>query len=1041
MAVRPECRRAVAQALGREPTAVEVRDMEAMMLANLRRFARDNRQQAAQMPPAQRMAEAARLTAAELVQAAQKRQQRIALAIEAQARLDSYVAGHPSTGLDALDELVAFKANRKGSVMSLETRGRAIARDAERQLVELWEATGAKWFGLWENDAGLEALTRAIFGEQTTPEANRAAQAWRQVTDSLRERFNGAGGVIGKLDDWGMPHHHSSDKVARAGEDKWIADTIGKLDRARYVNEDGSLMTDAQLGTFLGEAWLSIASRGANKIEPGKFRGTGMKANRHAEERQIHFRDADAFIEYQKTYGERGLYEVMTGHIHRLARDLALVETLGPNPDATFRRALDAAQRAEATADPVNAARIDSRAQSITRLFDYVAGRSDPPANITLSRWADNLKNLLVASRLGSAIISSFSDEATIHLTAAVNGMDATQVLRNELAALNPADRTELRLARRTGLALDTMIGSLNRFGAETVTGVPSKIANAVLRVSGLNAITEARQRAFGITMMDTLGAMTRDMDFAALEASDRQILKSKGITPEDWAIWQRARPEDFGNGNDTVLTPDAVAQVDDARIAEVIGPRLNDIRARADEAIGGLYQRSVQDQARLMKRADKLQAAQQRAATVLEQFTARVRGRTDQATQALRARGDLLKARAERAAVEADINAYLLAEKQQEQIRKFLYAVEDGAFSEGLMPRVERNVQASSRQRGGIGERLGKRLAKSERAIADLEKRIATLDADAATQIQGKDRELADRIDAQVQELGAMVARARERFAQRQEAITRINDRVTEQQARAIRRARTDAMLRLLGTVQEETDMAVIVPGARERVLMGEGLRRGTVKGELVRSIFLFKSFPIAMLMRHWGRASQLGGASRAGYLATLIASTTLLGALSMQVSELLQGRDPKAMSSGKFWLGAMLKGGSLGIYGDFLFSTASQHGQSPTAALLGPSIGMMEEALNLTQGNLIEMAQGGDPQWQAEAIKFFKGITPGTNLWYTRAALDHLIFQRLQEHFSPGYLAKMKKRARKEFDQEYWWEPGKTAPRRAPDFGRAVE
>lgn len=836
MAVRPECRRAVAQALGREPTAVEVRDMEAMMLANLRRFARDNRQQAAQMPPAQRMAEAARLTAAELVQAAQKRQQRIALAIEAQARLDSYVAGHPSSGLDALDELVAFKANRTGSVMSLETRGRAIARDAERQLVELWEATGARWFGLWENDAGLESLTRAIFGEQTTPEANRAAQAWRQVTDAMRERYNAAGGVIGRLDDWGMPHHHSSDKVARAGRDRWVADTIGRLDRARYVNEDGSLMTDAQLGTFLGEAWLSIASRGANKIEPGKFRGTGMKANRHAEERQIHFRDATAFIEYQRDYGERGLYEVMTGHIHKLARDLALIETLGPNPDATFRRALDEAQRAEATADPVNAERIDSRAQAITRLFDYVAGRSDPPANITLSRWADNLKNLLVASRLGSAIISSFSDEATIHLTAAVNGMDATQVLRNELAALNLADRTELRLARRTGLALDTMIGSLNRFGAETVTGVPSKIANAVLRVSGLNAITEARQRAFGITMMDTLGSLTREMDFAALEASDRQILKSKGITPEDWAIWQRARPEDFGNGNDHVLTPDAVALVTDADVEAVIGT----------------------------------------------------------------------------------------------------------------------------------------------------------------------------------------------------------NDPA------AIRRARTDAMLRLLGTVQEETDMAVIVPGARDRFRMLDFVgnpRRGTLGGELWRSVLLFKSFPIAMLMRHWGRASQLGGASRAGYLATLIASTTVLGALSMQVSELLQGRDPKSMNSGKFWLGAMLKGGSLGIYGDFLFSNASQHGQSPTAALLGPSIGMLEEALNLTQGNLIEMAQGGDPQWQAEAIKFFKGITPGTNLWYTRAALDHLIFQRLQEHFSPGYLAKMKKRARKEFDQEYWWEPGKTAPRRAPDFGRAVE
>jgi hypothetical protein len=87
--------------------------------------------------------------------------------------------------------------------------------------------------------------------------------------------------------------------------------------------------------------------------------------------------------------------------------------------------------------------------------------------------------------------------------------------------------------------------------------------------------------------------------------------------------------------------------------------------------------------------------------------------------------------------------------------------------------------------------------------------------------------------------------------------------------------------MRRLLGAVSEEVDMAVITPGAREQWLPGGGIQRGTGKGELTRSFFLFKSFPISVVMRHWSRALGMPSAGgRAAYIATFLASTTLLGA-----------------------------------------------------------------------------------------------------------------------------------------------------------------
>ena len=134
------------------------------------------------------------------------------------------------------------------------------------------------------------------------------------------------------------------------------------------------------------------------------------------------------------------------------------------------------------------------------------------------------------------------------------------------------------------------------------------------------------------------------------------------------------------------------------------------------------------------------------------------------------------------------------------------------------------------------------------------------------------------------------------------------------------------------------------------------------------------------------------------------------------------------------------MLKGGSLGIYGDFLFSDSTQYGNSPVATFTGPVLGLAEDLFNLTQGNIVQSLQGKVTHLGAEVVRFAKSNTPGASLWYLKAALDHMIFHQLQEYFSPGYLARMRARAQQEFGQHYWWEPGAVTPERAPNIAAAV-
>jgi len=81
---------------------------------------------------------------------------------------------------------------------------------------------------------------------------------------------------------------------------------------------------------------------------------------------------------------------------------------------------------------------------------------------------------------------------------------------------------------------------------------------------------------------------------------------------------------------------------------------------------------------------------------------------------------------------------------------------------------------------------------------------------------------------------------------------------------------------------------------------------------------------------------------------------------------------------------------------------------------------------------------AKNAFPEFQ----RFADGLLPGRSLWYLRAAWERLIADELNLWADPNANARFRRierRARKEFDQGFWWRPGKTLPDRAPDLSAA--
>lgn len=252
--------------------------------------------------------------------------------------------------------------------------------------------------------------------------------------------------------------------------------------------------------------------------------------------------------------------------------------------------------------------------------------------------------------------------------------------------------------------------------------------------------------------------------------------------------------------------------------------------------------------------------------------------------------------------------------------------------------------------------------------------------------------------------------------------------------------RVRSALRDKVLGAIYTETTMGVLQPSAKTKALMTAGTTRGTLSGEIMASVMQFKSFPIAQIAQHLQRFNAVdGGLKKFAYGAGFLAATTLSGAIVVQIKELLNGKNPRNVYDSRFWVKSMLQGGALGIYGDMLFASSDSATQNFGNLVAGPvaqDIGQAMSVLNYPIRNLAENKEVDADKMARDAVNFVKAKTPGALLWYTRSTIDHAVLHDLQEDLNPGYLRRMESRARKDFGQSYWWEPGEALPTEAPDF-----
>lgn len=715
-------------------------------------------------------------------------------------------------------------------ITSVETRYKSLRGWFHKDMTNFLAKFRRDLLGRTRSLADLQDVVREVFGQATGNAAAREmAQAWSQTAEKARRMFNQAGGDIPRLDDWGMPQRHDAVAVRAAGFDDWYGFIRPRIDIEKMIDyRTGRPMGEDRFRLAAEEAYRNIATEGWAGREPSGGAYGKKLSRRHMDHRFFKFASPDAWMEYQQRFGEGDIFSTMMAHLDGMARDIASLQVLGPNPTSTIRwmgAVVEKDLRMEALRSRASTDSVDSKIRSAKRqmdlLYEQHTGSSNSPIHGKAARTMAGTRSLLQSAQLGAAALSAVSDISFQAMAASRIGIPYTRVARRFASMLNPMNIEDQKIAVRMGFIADnwaTLASAQQRYLGE-VSGpeITRRIADTVMRVSGLSPWTQAGRWAFGMEFTGFLGDHV-SRGFTDLPQPLRRTMETYGITSADWEMARKAP----------------------------------------------------------------------------------------------------------------------------------LYNHEGASF---LRP-----------------EDMG------DETVA----------------------------------------------------------------------------LKFLDMIHGETEFAVPSTSARGRVALTGEVRPGTIQGELIRSVSMYKNFPVTLMMTHFRRAMSLPTAAERGkYFAQLILMSTALGALSMQLKEISKGRDPRKMidwndpaAMAKFWSAAMLQGGGIGIFGDFLFAQENRFGGGLAQTVAGPMVGLAADFTGYFNQNVGAMIDGRDTAWAGGAIDLAQRYMPGGSLWYARLGMESLLWNQLREFADPRYndrIKRMVRNARRDYGQEYWFRPGEVLPDRAPNLAAA--
>ena len=435
------------------------------------------------------------------------------------------------------------------------------------------------WNQFTKGDFDLE-LKKAMKGEIVeVGMVKEIAQILKNSQAEWRQRLNDLGANIGELDDWITKTTHNTEKMGNAsklskivGDNRiaWREYIRGRLDLPRtFAGVTDPMKIDEILDGIYDSLMANdhLKHGGTNSIYGSRNIGNRLNASR-----VLHFKDAEARHQYDRMFGEPSLKESVLENLSNSSRNIALMQELGVNPQATFEKVLALLRKKYKSENPELVRNLNF--ENFKNEFAEIDGSINGVGNTTLAKVGMTIRALQSMGKLGFAAVTSIGDLAQYMSTTNFQGRGFLSGFRE---AINSLFKTQDQAAMSVlSVTSNSVAGSFqaNKYGASMDTwGTMGKLQNMFFKYNSLNRWISSLKSGMTVGLAHHYG-MLADTKFLDLSARERNLITLYGIDEGKWNMLRSIKTLDVETRR--YLTAEGVNEISDNAIKSYVGRKIS---------------------------------------------------------------------------------------------------------------------------------------------------------------------------------------------------------------------------------------------------------------------------------------------------------------------------------------------------------------------------------------------------------------------------------------------------------------------------------
>ena len=363
------------------------------------------------------------------------------------------------------------------------------------------------------------------------------AKRIRETNEKMVKELQAYGIPIKFLKDRIAATHHNPHMMLDAGEDQWVGDILRLADHKRTFVKHGSEVKKRNPEEYLRSVYRHLTRGEEENLFDDMSDLMSMT-------REIHFKDADAWMEYSSKYSHDNHISAIFNGLEEQLNRTVLIERMGINPKKTFEKILGEVNRQFEGSGVSTVDKALGKILTPENAWAQVSGEAYQIVGPKRARFVSMLNAINSMAVLGKAVFASFTDIASGAITLQYNGVGFLEAYTKQFKLLASRIAPEIRsdVFRSLGVGVDGILGAAtSKFMIDApVAGTVSKMMPWYFLVNGLDAWTDfAREGVSAILSQNFAKNLGRSYD--SLPSNFLRSLDQYGIDKKDWDIFQRA--------------------------------------------------------------------------------------------------------------------------------------------------------------------------------------------------------------------------------------------------------------------------------------------------------------------------------------------------------------------------------------------------------------------------------------------------------------------------------------------------------------------